>query len=175
MEDSGKTTILRLLQIVAGKAPIPHGAALVARDVVIHMDGYTFCGINTWANWITYLRTRNRVAGLDVEIDRLVTAADGTITAHGRWRAHQRGKEVFSRNLRVRYRVVDGVVVEIWTTRLNYAFPVGRMMDTHAGHLLVMLHVYLWAKKAGVPDLSGGPAATMPPPALTHCEEFVAA
>jgi hypothetical protein len=173
MEDTGKTTILQVLQIVAGKSPIPHGAALIAQDVVIHMDGHTFRGINTWANWITYLRTRNRVAGLDVEIDRLVTGTEGTITAHGRWRACRRGKEVVSRNLRVRYRVVNGIVVEIWTTRINYAFPVGPIMESRAGHLLVMLHHYLWSKKADVPDLST--VAGVPSPTLSPCEDFAAA
>jgi len=172
MEEAGKTTILRLLGIVAGKAPIPHGVELLAQDVVIHMDGYTFCGINTWAAWISYLRTRNRVSNLDVEVDRLVGNVDGTINAHGRWKAQRQGKEVSSADLQVRYRVVDGVVVEIWTTRTNYAFPVGPMMGFRAGHLLIMAHVYFWARNSGVPDLN-----TLPAPApgsarlLTACED----
>ncbi len=170
MEEAGKATILRLLNIVAGKAPIPHGVELLAQDVVIHMDGHTFQGINSWALWISYLRSRSRVAGLDVEVERLVTGADGTITAHGRWKAMRRGKIAFSRDLRVRYRVVDGVVVEIWTTRINYAFPVGPMMDSRPGHLLVMLHAYLWAKKAGVPNLCNAPSHT-----LTAREELATA
>jgi hypothetical protein len=172
MEEAGRATILRLLQIVAGKTPIPHGVELMAQDVVIHMDGHTFYGINTWANWLSYIRTRGRVADLDVEVDRLVSSADGTITAHGRWKARQRGKEVFSREVRARYRVVDGVVAEIWTTRTNYAFMVGPMMGSRAGHLLVMLHVFFWAKRSGVPDLRTSPAlATGSAQPLNTCEE----
>jgi hypothetical protein len=133
MEHAGKTTIIRLLQIVAGKAPIPHGVELIAQDVVIHMDGHTFQGINTWAVWISYIRTRGRVADLDVEVQRMVSNADGTLTAHGRWKAQQQGKEVYSRDVWARYRVVDGVVVEIWTTRTNYAFMVGPIMRSRAG------------------------------------------
>ncbi|MGV3724069.1 MAG: hypothetical protein ACO1SX_24520 [Actinomycetota bacterium] len=176
MEDVGKATILRLLRIVAGKAPIPHGVEVLAQDVVIHMDGHTFSGINTWAAWITYLRTRNRVSDLDVVVDRLVGNADGTITAHGRWKARRQGKEVSSADLRVCYRVVEGVVVEIWTTRTNYSFPVGPFMDSSAGHLLIMAHVFFWAKNSGVPDLRVLPAAVSgSPPVLNTGEEAAGA
>lgn len=172
MEEAGKATISRLLQIVAGKTPIPHGVELVAQDVVIHMDQHTFQGINTWATWISYIRTRSRVADLDVEVDRLVSGVDGTITAHGRWKARRQGEEVFSREVWARYRVVDGVVVEIWTTRTNYAFMLGPIMRTRAGHLLVMLHVFFWAKNSGVPDLRTSPAlVTAAAQALSSCEE----
>ena len=172
MEEANKATIFRLLQIVAGKTPIPHGVELIAQDVVIHMDGHTFYGINTWANWLSYIRTRSRVADLDVEVDRLVSNVDGTITAHGRWKARQHGEEIFSREVWARYRVVDGVVVEIWTTRTNYTFMVGPIMCSRAGHLLIMLHVFFWAKSSGVPDLRTFPAVvTGSAQALNTCEE----
>jgi hypothetical protein len=159
MEEAEKATISRLLGIVGGKSPVPHGAGLVAQDVVIHMDRHTFHGINTWAAWITYLRTRSRVADLDVEVDRLVSNSDGTITAHGRWKARRRGEVVYSRDVWARYRVVDGIVAEIWTTRTNYAFMVGPLMRCCVGHLLIMLHVFFWARMADVPDLRTSPAA----------------
>lgn len=172
MVEAGKTTISRLLRIVAGDAPISHGVELIAQDVVIHMDGHTFHGINAWAVWITYIRTRNRVTDLDVEVERMVGNADGTITAHGRWKAWQQGEEVYSRDVWARYRVVDGVVVELWSTRTNYAFMIGPIMGSLAGHLLVMLHVYFWAKSSGVPDLRTAPALVSgSTPALTTCEE----
>ena len=175
MEDASKTTILRLLRIVAGETPISHGVELLAQDVVIHMDRHTFQGINTWAAWISYLRTRSRVADLDVMVERLVNNADGTITAHGRWKASRHGVEVFSQDLRVDYKVADGVVVEIRTTRTNYAFPVGPLMASRIGHLLVMLHVFFWAKGSGVPDLrTSSSGASRPAPALMACEEAAA-
>jgi hypothetical protein len=172
MEEAGKTTISRLLRIVAGKTPIPHGVELMAQDVVIHMDGHTFYGINTWANWLSYLRTRSRVADLDVEVDRLVSHGDGTITAHGRWKARRQGEEVFSREVWARYRVVDGIVVEIWTTRANYVFVLGPLMRTRVGHWLVMLHICFWAQGTRRLDLRTSPAVvTGAGPALNSCEE----
>ena len=172
MEEAGKATISRLLRIVAGKTPIPHGVELMAQDVVIHMDRDTFYGINAWANWLSYLRTRSRVADLDVEVDRLVSNEDGTITAHGRWKARRQGEVIFSREVSARYRVVDGIVVEIWTTRTNYVFVLGPIMRTRAGHLLIMLHVFFWAKSSGRLDLRTSPAVvTGSAPALNSCEE----
>jgi hypothetical protein len=176
MEEAGKTTISRILRIVAGDAPIPHGVDLIAQEVVIHMDGHTFTGINTWANWISFLQTRNRVSGLDVEVETMVRNADGTITASGRWKAQKQGQVVFSKQVAARYRVVDGVVVEIWTTRSNYAFIVGPLMRTRIGHLLVMLHVFFWSKSSGVPDLRTAPISlTSSAATFTHCEESAAA
>ena len=176
MEDAGQTTILRLLQIVAGKTPIPHGVELIAQNVVIHMDGHTFRGINTWANWFSYIRTRSRVTDLDVEVDRLVGNGDGTISAYGRWKGTEQGQEVFSEEVWARYRVVDGMVVEVWTTRTNYAFMLGPLMCCRTGHLLIMLHLYFWAKKAGVPDLRTAPAVvTASAQTLNACEVSAAA
>jgi hypothetical protein len=172
MEDAGKTTILRLLGIVAGKAPIPHGVEVMAQDVVIHMDAHTFRGINTWANWISYIRTRNRVEGPDLQIESMVTNEDGTITARGRWRAQRQGEEHFSREIWARYRVVNGKVVEVWTTRTNYSFLVGPLMGNSAGHLLIMLHVFFWAKNSGGTDLSTAVVAS-PAQTLNPLEESV--
>jgi hypothetical protein len=174
MEAAAKTTINRVLRIVAGDAPIPYGVELIAQDVVIHMDGHTFTGINTWANWISYIQTRNRVSDLDVMVESMAANPDGTITAIGRWKARQLGQQVFSKEVSARYRVENGVIIEVWTTRTNYAFMVGPLMQSRLGHLLVMLHVFFWAKNSGVPDLRLAPA---PPPAtvLGACEESVAA
>ncbi|MFN3648158.1 MAG: nuclear transport factor 2 family protein [Armatimonadota bacterium] len=172
MEEAGKTTISQLLGILAGKTPISRGAELIAHDVVIHMDGHTFYGINTWATWLHYIRTRNRVTDLSVELDRMVTHSDGTITARGRWKGRQRGEEIFSSEVAARYRVVDGRVVEIWTTRSNYVFMVGPLMQTRPGHWLIMLHVYFWGKQASGPDLQAIPASLAgSSPSLNTCDE----
>jgi hypothetical protein len=71
------------------------------------------------------------------------------------------------------YRVVDGRVVEVWTTRTNYAFMLGPMMRTRAGHLLIMLHFFFWAKRSGGPDLRTPAAAAngSSPHPLSTCEE----
>ena len=108
MDEAGKATVSRLIEFLAGRAPISQAPEIMAQDVVSHMDGHTFRGINTWANWLCYVRTRSRVGSPDLETDRLVTNADGTVTAHGRWKGRKDGEPVLSPEVWARYRVVDG-------------------------------------------------------------------
>ena len=160
MDEAGKATVSRLIEILAGRTPISQAPEIVAQDVVSHMDGYTFRGINTWAKWLSYVRTRGRVGSPDLETDRLVTNEDGTITAYGRWKARKDGEPVLSTEVWARYRVMDGKVVEIWTTRANYVFILGPIMRTRVGLLLVMLRVFFWSRIPGRLDLHTEPAAS---------------
>ena len=160
MDEAGKATVSRLIEILAGRTPISRAPEIMAQDVVSHMDGFTFRGINTWANWLSYVRTRSRVGDPDLETDRLVTNQDGTITAYGRWKGRRDGEPVLSPEVWARYRVVDGKIVEIWTTRANYVFILGPIMRTRAGLLLVMLHVFFSSRISGRLDLHPEPAAS---------------
>src|SRR4029453_19159765 len=146
MDEAGTATVSRLIEILAGRTPITQAPAIMAQDVVSHMDGFTFRGINTWANWLSYVRTRSRVGSPDLETDRLVTNEDGTVTAYGRWKGRKDGEPVRSPEVWARYRVMDGKVVEIWTTRANYVFLLGPVIGTRAGLLLVMLHIFFWSR-----------------------------
>ena len=160
MDEAGKVTVSQLIEILAGRTPIAQAPAIMATDVVSHMDGYTFRGINTWANWLSYVRTRSRVGAPDLETDRLVANEDGAITAFGRWKGRQDGEPALSREVWARYRVVDGKVVEIWSTRGNYIFILGPLMRTRVGLLLVMLRVFFWSRISGRLDLHSQPAAS---------------
>jgi hypothetical protein len=157
MDEAGQATVGRLIEILAGRTPISEAAAVVAEDVVSHMDGHTFRGIATWAKWLSYVRTQSRVGSPDLETDRLVTNEDGTITAYGRWKGRREGQPVLSPEVWARYRVADGTVVEIWPTRSNYVFLLGPRVGTRAGLLLVMLHVFLWSRISGGVDLRPEP------------------
>jgi len=148
-----EAVVSRLIEVLAGRAPISRAPEIIARDVVCHMDGYTFRGIDTWANWFSYARARSRVGSPDLETDRLVTNEDGTITAYGRWKGRKEGEPVLSQEVWARYRVMDGRVVEIWTHRGNYVFLLGPMVGTRPGLLLVMLQVFLWGKTCRTPNL----------------------
>lgn len=153
MEDAGKATVSQLIEILAGRTPISHAPEIIAPDVVSHMDGHTFSGISTWAKWLAYVRTQSRVGPPDLETDRLVANEDGTITAYGRWKGCKDGAPVLSPEVWARYRVEDGKIVEIWTTRANYVFLLGPGVGTRFGLLLVMLHVFLRSRVSGTPDL----------------------
>lgn len=157
MDEAGTATVSRLIEILAGRTPISRAPEIMARDVVSHMDGFTFRGINTWAKWLSYVRTRSRVGSPDLETDRLVTNEDGTITAYGRWKGRKEGEPVLSEEVWARYRVVDGKVVEVWTHRGNYVFILGPIIGTRAGLLLVMLQVFFWNRMSGRLDITASP------------------
>lgn len=160
MDEAGKATVSRLIEILAGRAPISQAPEIMAQDVASHMDGFTFRGINTWARWLSYVRTRSRVGAPDLETNRLVTNEDGTVTAYGRWKGRKDGEPVLSTEVWARYRAVDGKIVEIWTHRGNYVFILGPIMRTRVGLVLVMLHVFFSSRISGKLDLHSEPEAS---------------
>jgi hypothetical protein len=160
MDESGKETISRLIEILAGRTALSQASEIIAQDVVSHMDGHTFRGIEVWASWLSYIRTHSRVGPPDLETDRLVTNDDGTISAYGRWKGCVGGEPALSTEIWARYRVVQGKIVEIWTTRVNYVFLLGPIMNSRAGLVLVMLRMFLWSLTSGKRDVVSESAAS---------------
>jgi len=151
--EAKRATIARLMTILAGKTPIPEGQEFISQDVVAHMDGLTYQGINVWAHWISFLRTRNRVQQLDLKVSRIVANDDGTISAFGCWHALHRGKPVVSAEGTARYRFENGKIVEIWTTRFNYLLIFGPQLRSRAYMYLVLGYLYFWKRMPGRYDL----------------------
>lgn len=159
--DEGQATVTRLIEILAGRAPISQAQEIVAVGVVSHMDAFTFSGIHTWAKWLSYVRAKSRVGPPDLETDRLVANEDGTVTAYGRWKGRKDGEPVLSGEIWARYRVVDGKIVEIWTHRGNYVFLLGPIIGSTAGLMVVMLRVYFWSRTVGKVDLHPESSASL--------------
>jgi len=148
--------VARLMTILSGDAPIESGAELVAPDVVAHVDGWRFQGINVWANWIQYIRTRERVTAPTLFLDELVVEADGTVTAYGRWSVVRGGRRVISKSCVARYRLVAGRIVEIWSTRTNYAPLCGAHLVYRLGFAFELLRAQWWKARAPQLDLIDG-------------------
>lgn len=157
-----RATIARLMTILAGKTPIPAGREIMSQDVVSNMDGFVGRGINCWANWIGYIRSRPRVQDLDLVVDRIVDNPDGTISAYGRWHAERKGQRVVSELGKATYRFENGRVVEIWTTRTNYILQFGGWLHSRVGLLWVVLHFNYWRRFVGRIDLRTPPEAAVP-------------
>jgi hypothetical protein len=161
MEEQPTVILAQLFRILAGKTPIEAGTHLIAQNVISHMDErYTFHGINAWANWISFIRSRRRVSDLDLICEQMVANPDGTITASGYWKARYKGREVVSNALVATYRVQDGKVVEIWTKRKNYILIFGPMMKYEPGWVTVMVYLGLWNRLPGRLDLRIDPLAS---------------
>lgn len=158
------------MSILSGQAPIESGAEFMAPDVAAHVDDWHFRGINVWANWIHYIRTRGRVAAPTLLLDEVVAHADATMTVRGRWRGVQAGRDVISKSCAARYRLQEGRIVEIWSTRSNYAFLCGAHVEYRWGFIAELLRARRWKTRAPQFDLTGGlrvPQAFLPTPAMT--------
>ena len=82
--ERNRATVTRLIDILRGESPIESGADLIAQDVVANVDSWRFEGINVWANWIQYLRTRGRLDALTLFVDQVVAHDDSTVTVQCR-------------------------------------------------------------------------------------------
>jgi flavin-dependent dehydrogenase len=153
-------TVLRLLGIVSGREPLAKGAELVAPDVVCHLDGLTGRGINTWARWVEFVRSRG-VENFAAVADRVETAPGGLVTVHGRVRGERGGREIVSSPGAATYRLEGGRIVEIWTTRTNYELVFGARARSAAGWLLVLAQLAVWSRLPGRADLRTAPAAAV--------------
>jgi hypothetical protein len=146
--------VAKLMTILGGDTPIEAGVELLSPKVVAHVDGWRFEGINVWANWIQYLRMRGRLAEPTLVVDRIETNPDATVTALGRWVGTRDGRRMSSQPCRARYRMQEGRIVEIWSTRRNYAFLCGRHLDYRVGLALELLRARRWKKNTPQLDLT---------------------
>lgn len=151
---ANRALLTRLTSVVSGETPIERGAELIAPDVVSHIDGWTFQGIDGWASWIQYVRTRRRLTSPTLLVDQIVVEHDSTLTVRGRWSGMRRGRRAVSTGCAARYRVVDGRVVEIWCTRRTYRHVFGAHVGSRIGFALELLRVWWWKTRAPRLDLT---------------------
>lgn len=145
------------MTILSGETPIEAGSEIIAHDVVAYVDGWTFRGINVWANWIDYIRTRGRVSEPTLLVDELEVHPDARVTARGRWKGVREGRVLTSQPGAATYRLQNGRIVEIWSTRRNYAFLCGAHLTLHAGFVFELLRSQWSRMHAPRPDLLDQP------------------
>ena len=143
------------MRILRGELPIHTGAEIIASDVVVHVDGWRFQGINVWANWIDYIRTRGRVAEPTLVVDELAVRSDTRVTIRGRWQGMRDGRMATSKAGAATYRLENGRIVEIWSTRTNYAFLCGAHVEYHLGLAYELLRTQWWRTRVPRLDLLG--------------------
>jgi flavin-dependent dehydrogenase len=127
--DINQATVMRLADVISGRLPLDTVDELLDAAVVNHLDGITVTGTRTWKTWLTFLRDHPRTPGLELVDATTKLEADGRITLTARWRSGGRMSEPVD----AAYRVKDGRIVEIWTKSGNYAFTLGRVMNTRLG------------------------------------------
>ena len=136
--------VVRLLAVISGDAPMAEAEQLLAPDVISHMDQWTVRGITVWYDWLEFLRSK--VEGhVTVVLDRLVTREDGTITAYGNLRTAN-APFASRQEHQATYRLENGRIVEVWTTRGNYEMIFGPKVRHPVLWLLVLLEMAIWRR-----------------------------
>ena len=136
--------ITRLLDVISGDAPMADTAHLLAPGLISHMDRFTVHGTEVWFDWLEFLQSR---AGgeLRVDVDRFVAHPDGTITAFG-WLRTARSDNRTPQPNQATYRIADGRVAEIWTSRANYEMIFGAKVRHPMHWLLVLVEMAVWRR-----------------------------
>ena len=124
--------------------PLDDAVQLLAPDVICHMDQFTARGPDAWVDWVEFIRSRG-VEKVKVVVERLETGADGIITAYGGLTAGPEERSL-PRGGTARYRVKDGRIAEIWTSRSNYEAVFGRKVHRPLSWMLVLLRMAVWRR-----------------------------
>ena len=141
-----EAVVARLLGAVGGDVPLAEAVHLLAPDVICHMDRFTAHGTAAWVDWVEFIRSRG-VPNVRAYVERLETGADGIITVFGGLTVGARGKSS-PRGGVARYRVVDGRITEIWTSRWNYEIIFGPKVRHPLRWLFVLGRMAVWRRLA---------------------------
>jgi hypothetical protein len=139
-----ESLVARLLAAVGGDEPLDTVVHLLAPDVICHMDQFTSRGPDAWMDWVEFIRSRG-VENVHVVVERFETEADEIITAYGGLVAGPEGTAAL-RGGSARYRVKDGRIAEIWTSRSNYEVVFGRKVHRPLSWMLVLLRMAIWRR-----------------------------
>jgi hypothetical protein len=148
---SAQALVLRLADVISGRAPIDEVESVLVPDVVSHLDGIKVKGVGTWRTWLGYLRSRaDDLELIDAEV---VLESDGRLALTGRWRmggasgAGGAGGRTSESVAAAWYKVRNGRIVEIWTKSSNYTFVLGPMMAKWYGKYAASAGAGLWKRR----------------------------
>lgn len=131
---------LRLIDVVRGTLPLGASDAILAPDVTLHLDELTVHGRDRWQAFVRYFRYRWRQRDLALRFDE--TLADGDeVTMRGRVLDSTAGSES---PFHLRFRVADGRVCEVWTSRANYVAIHGRHITWRWGFVWFLIRWHWW-------------------------------
>jgi hypothetical protein len=136
--------VARLVEVIGGAAPLSEAERLLAPDVISHMDRFTVRGIGVWMDWLEFLLSKSG-GGVTVDVGRMVTNADGSITVFGVLRP-ARSPLSSRQEHQATYRVQDGRIAEIWTTRGSYEMIFGPQVRHPVRWLFVLLEMAVWRR-----------------------------
>ena len=146
MTEKDKTTLNDLVSILQGTKDISEADKILPPVIATHMDHYYFdTSIEAWKTWWTFLKEKGRVSNVSGTCTEMKQNADGTYTLVGGWTGEHQGQPVVFEPISATYRIRDGKIVEIWTTRKNYIFFFS-IIRYRVGLWVVLLYLFLWRR-----------------------------
>lgn len=136
--------VVQLLDVISGRAPMADAERLLAPDVISHMDQWTVRGTRVWYDWLEFILSKAK-GNVAVELDRIVRNGDGTLTAYG-WLRSEGAPLSRRQEHHATYRVTDGRIAEVWTTRGNYEMIFGPKVRHPVRWLLVLVEMAIWRR-----------------------------
>lgn len=134
-----------LTKIISGEVNIAEAETILSRDVICHLDNYTFYGIDAWKAWVTFIRSRKKVSDLQLICDRIISSSYNTTTLYGHWKGvNNNNKLITSEKITVIYCFNKYKIIEIWTLRTNYLFIFGKIIQSKIGLLFLFLVMFKW-------------------------------
>ena len=135
MTSEQRQVVEELLDVMSGKLEVSAFDRILAKDLVLHLEGRAYAGAEGMKAFLTF--ARRRVPGLSIVCSRIVDNDDGTLTILGHWTGERDGRRVRSAEVAATYRIAGGAVVEVWTKRSNYEFFCRRLTRSRAGFWLL--------------------------------------
>ena len=151
--DAVPAALRRLVEVLAGAAPLGAVDESFAATFRTHMGVFsTRATAADWKRWVLFMRETGRID--DLRLDLLDLRLDGecwsgTACWTGQDRCSATREARRSDPLRVCWRLQDGKIVELWTVPWNYVLVLGRLMNSHAGFLLILVRFRRWCARQG--------------------------
>lgn len=144
MSEKDKATLNHLVGILQGNKGLSEADQILPPVMSAYLDNYHIdITLESWKVWWEFLKEKGRVSNVSGNCTEMKQNADGTYTLVGEWTGEYQGQPVVSAPISATYRIRDGKIIEIRTTRMNYIFffPI---MRYHVGFWLVCLYVFFW-------------------------------
>ncbi len=140
-----------LVRVVGGALPRRQADRIIDRDVRIHMDAAEHLALAIWYKWIHLLRVCGRLSDLQMTDIQISMEAENPciVVLSMRWTGLDRSsglRRTSDRAPGVRYRLHQGRIVEIWTSKANYPFVFGNWITYRLGYraFLGWAILYFW-------------------------------
>ncbi len=140
-EATCRETVRALLDVAGGVGEVREAEHFLDERVRMHLDGLHVRGRRKWRAFLTYVRHRRVMAGLQLRCERIVVLGD-VATYHGSWWGLGGARSVGRVTARFRFRGTR--IVEIWSCRENYVPLFGEQFRGSCGFWLTAVRGGVW-------------------------------